>query len=125
MASHGHFHWNELMAHDAERAKAFYRDAIGWTFDAMPMPNGTYWVGKMRGIAAGGIFPMSGPEFAGMPERWVSYLAVDDVDARLNKAAAAGAKIMREPFDVPTVGRIAFVEEPGGAMIVWITPMNS
>jgi predicted enzyme related to lactoylglutathione lyase len=34
MASHGHFHWNELMTKDAERAKRFYGGTIGWTFDA-------------------------------------------------------------------------------------------
>ncbi len=47
MWSHGNFYWNELMTHDAERAKEFYRSVVGWTFDAMPMPAGTYWVAKM------------------------------------------------------------------------------
>jgi uncharacterized protein len=120
--SHGTFCWNELMAHDVERAKKFYRSTVGWTFDAMPGPNGTYWIAKQGDKSVGGIFPMDGPEFKGMSERWVSYLAVDDVDARLKKAKAAGAKVMKEPFDIPNVGRIAFVEEPGGAMIGWMTP---
>jgi uncharacterized protein len=120
--SHGTFCWNELMAHDAERAKKFYRDTVGWTFDAMPMPDGTYWIAKLGDKSVGGIFPMKGAEFNGMSERWVSYLAVDDIDARLKKAKAAGAKVMKAPFDIPNVGRIAFVEEPGGAMIGWMTP---
>jgi len=54
-----------------------------------------------------------------------SYLAVDDVDTCLRTATAAGAKTMREPFDVPGVGRIAILQEPGGAMIYWITPVAS
>ena len=33
MASHGHFHWNELLTRDVERAKRFYSDTIGWTFE--------------------------------------------------------------------------------------------
>ncbi len=53
---------------------------------------------------------------------WMSYLAVDDVDARVKKATAAGAKLMRPIFDVPGVGRIAILTEPGGAGIGWITP---
>ena len=125
MSTHGNFHWNELMTRDAERAKAFYSSTVGWSFDAMPMPEGTYWVAKMGDEPVGGIFPMDGQEFKGMGDRWVSYLAVDDVDARLAKATAAGAKIMKPPFDVPDVGRMAFIEEPGGAMIGWITPFNS
>jgi uncharacterized protein len=124
MWSHGNFYWNELMTRDAEKAKKFYSASIGWTFDAMPMENGTYWVAKMGDKAVGGIFPMSGPEFDAVPENWMSYLAVDDVDARLNKATAAGAKVMREPFDVPMVGRIAVIQEPGGAVVGWITPAS-
>jgi uncharacterized protein len=46
------------------------------------------------------------------------------VDARLETAKAAGAKVMREPFDVPDVGRIAIIKEPGGAGIGWITPVS-
>ena len=40
MADHGTFYWNELMTRDAEKAKAFYGATLGWTFDAMPMPEG-------------------------------------------------------------------------------------
>jgi predicted enzyme related to lactoylglutathione lyase len=125
MWSHGNFYWNELMTRDAERAKKFYAAAVGWTFDAMPMPNGTYWVAKVGDKPVGGIFPMSGSDFEGAPEQWMAYLAVDDVDARLKKATAAGAKVKRQPFDVPKVGRIAIVQEPGGAVIGWMTPANS
>ena len=54
----------------------------------------------------------------------MSYLAVDDVDARVKKAQAAGATLMRPIFDVPGVGRIAILKEPGGAGIGWMTPAN-
>jgi predicted enzyme related to lactoylglutathione lyase len=122
MASHGTFHWNELMTRDPEKAKQFYAATIGWTFEGMPMPFGTYWVAKMDGTPVAGIFPMDGPDFAAVPENWIPYLAVDDVDARLKKATAAGAKVMRPPFDIADVGRIAIIQEPGGAVLAWITP---
>ncbi len=57
-----------------------------------------------------------------VPPHWMSYIAVDDVDARLAKAVDAGAKVLREPFDVPGVGRIAMLTDGGGAAIGWITP---
>jgi len=123
MWTHGNFYWNELMTRDVEKAKKFYAETIGWTFEAMPMPNGTYWVAKLDGKPVGGIFPLNGPEFAGVPECWMSYLAVDNVDARVKKATASGAKLMKEPFDVPGVGRIAMLTEPGGAGIGWMTPV--
>ena len=124
--SHGTFHWNELMTRNVARAKKFYADTIGWSFDGMPMPGGggTYWVAKMDGESVAGILDISTPEFAQVPESWMAYLAVDDVDARAKKAVAAGAKLMKPVFDVPGVGRIAILMEPGGAGVGWITPAS-
>jgi len=125
MWSHGTFHWNELMTRDAEKAKAFYAETICWSFEAMPMPQGgTYWIAKMGDKPAAGLFPLHDPAFAEVPESWMAYLAVDDVDARVKKAIAAGATLMRPLFDVEGVGRIAILKEPGGAGIGWMTPVN-
>ena len=46
------------------------------------------------------------------------------VDARLKAAIAAGGSAMREPFEVPGVGRIAIVKDPSGAVSGWMTPAN-
>lgn len=123
---HGTFFWNELMTRDVERAKKFYADTIGWSFDGMPMPdgNGTYWIAKMGDQPVAGILDISAPEFGPVPESWMAYIAVDDVDARVKKALAAGAKQMKPAFDVPGVGRIAILMEPGGAGIGWMTPAS-
>jgi predicted enzyme related to lactoylglutathione lyase len=124
-SAHGLFYWNELMARDVEKAKKFYSDTIGWSFEAMPMPEGgTYWVAKMGEKPVGGLFPLVGPQFDGVPESWMSYIAVDDVDARVKKAQSLGAKLMKPIFDVPGVGRIAVLTEPGGAGIGWMTPAS-
>ncbi|MGC2123661.1 MAG: VOC family protein [Xanthobacteraceae bacterium] len=123
--THGTLYWNELMTRDVARAKAFYADTIGWTYDAMPMPGGgTYWVAKMNDAPVAGIFDISAPEFGPVPESWMAYIATDDVDARAKKAVAAGAKVMKPAFDVPGVGRIVILMEPGGAGIGWMTPAN-
>ena len=82
MWSHGSFYWNELMAHDVERAKILLqRDhRLDFRSDADAQ---RYLLGRQDGDKpVGGIFPMTGPEFSGMQEGWASYLAVDDVDAR-------------------------------------------
>jgi uncharacterized protein len=123
--SHGTFYWNELMTRDVARAKKFYADTMGWTFEAMPMPDGgTYWLAKSATEVVGGLFDISGAEYKNVPESWMSYIAVDDVDARVKKATAAGAKVMKPAFDIPNVGRIAMLLEPGGAGIGWMTPAN-
>jgi predicted enzyme related to lactoylglutathione lyase len=93
--SHGTFCWNELMTRDVERAKRF-----------------------------AGLFRLTSPDYDGVPESWMSYLAVDDVDRRVDKAIKTGAKLMKPIFDVPGVGRIAILMEPGGAGVGWMTPAN-
>ena len=126
MTPHGHFHWNELMTRDVAAAQKLYGDAMGWTFEAMPMPDGTtYHLCKVGEDYVAGMFDIAGnPQFEQMPAAWMAYLAVDDVDARLEQAKAAGAIAMGEPFDVQGVGRIAMVQQPDGAMVGWMTPSN-
>lgn len=124
MTPHGSFHWNELMTHDVERAKAFYTRSIGWSFDAMPMDGFTYWIVKSGDQAVGGMIEMNGPDFKDVPEHWMAYVAVDDVDARLGKAVAAGGTALREPFDIAGVGRITILRDAAGAVIGLITPAS-
>jgi predicted enzyme related to lactoylglutathione lyase len=117
--SHGQFHWNELRTRDAER------ETVGWSFEASSTPDGaTYWVATQGGKPVAGLFPLTSPQFDGVPESWMSFLAVDDVDARVAKALKSGAKLVMPIFDVPGVGRIAMLQEPGGAGIGWITPVG-
>ena len=123
--SDGHFHWNELMTRDVERAKEFYADTLGWSYDTMPMPDGgAYTLAMVDDEPVAGIFDISDPEYKDVPEAWMAYIAVDDVDARVRKATRAGAKVMKPAFDVPDVGRIVILTEPGGAAIGWMTPVD-
>ncbi len=123
MADHGTFFWNELTTAKVKPAKEFYEKTLGWKFEGMPMPTGgTYWIAKAGDKSVGGIFDTAGTDMASMPEFWMAYIAVDDVDKRVAKAKKAGATIVREPFDVPGVGRIAILKQPGGAGIGWMTP---
>lgn len=120
--AHGHFIWNELVTHDVEKAKKFYADTLGWSYEAVPAPGGTYWIVKLGEQRIGGMFPLQGAEFADVPEGWLPYIDVDDVDARVKKAQAGGAKLMRPIFDIPNIGRVALLTEPGGAGVAWMTP---
>ncbi len=122
---HGTFHWNELTSWDVEKAKRFYEQTIGWTFEGFPMEGYSYWVASAGGKPVAGIMDANRiPDVPkDVPEHWTPYLAVDDVDKRCAKAKEAGATILREPFDVEQVGRIAILKQPGGGVIGWITPV--
>ena len=122
MWAHGHFYWNELMTRDVPAARDFYGKSLDWTFDDIPMPDGSYTLVKDGDIPVGGMHEMTGPEYEGVPEHWMAYIAVDDIDARIAKAKQNGATIHREPFDVDGIGRIAMLQQPGGGMVGWMTP---
>lgn len=113
---HGAIHWSELVADDAKAAMEWYGKTCGWTFETMDMPDGPYHVASRNGQAIAGIMEPT-PEMTHGP-CWITYVAVDDVDA----AAKAAPKLHAEPFDVPGVGRIAMVTDGGGALVGLITP---
>lgn len=124
MANYGHFFWNELMTRDVEGAKKFYGATIDWSFEGMPMEDGTYWIAKVGDQPVGGIMEMKGDQFEGIPPHWFSYIAIDDVDARVARLENAGGELLRPLFDVPGVGRIAILKDSSGAAIGWITPAS-
>ncbi|MEM1398289.1 MAG: VOC family protein [Pseudomonadota bacterium] len=116
MQTHGAFSWMQLATGDVDAAKKFYGDTLGWEISAMDMPGGPYTAIRVGDQPIGG---MVSAESGGA--RWVAYVTVDDVDDRLAKAKAGGAKVVAEPFDAPGVGRIATIEDPFGAHIALIT----
>ncbi|WP_299809323.1 VOC family protein [uncultured Roseibium sp.] len=124
MAEHGTFYWNELMTRDTRKAREFYGNTLGWAFSEMPMEEDFYILANLGERPVAGIFPMSGPQFEGVPEHWMSYIAVDNIDERLELAAAHGGEVIRPPFDVPGIGRIAILKDSGGAVQGWMTPVD-
>lgn len=122
MTPHGAFHWNELMTTDLEGAKAFYGKTLGWRFDGMPMPDGTYWVATSGSQPVAGLMDATGMLPPGTPPHWFCYIAVDDVDARVADAVAQGATVLKPAFDIPNVGRIVILTDPQGVAQGWMTP---
>ncbi len=122
LTPHGVVCWSELAVHDVARAQQFYTQTLGWRFEAMPVPDMTYWIIMSGAARVGGMFEMKGAAFDGVPDHWLTYIAVDDVDARLQKAVSAGARICKPAFDIEGVGRMAVLAEPGGAVVAWMTP---
>jgi predicted enzyme related to lactoylglutathione lyase len=118
LAEHANFYWNELLTDDVE-SQYFYRAVLGWEAEAMPMPSGaSYTVFKANGKPVGGMMDKAHAQLgANVPNHWMSYVHVSDVDAAVQKVSASGGKVLQPCFEVPDVGRIAVVQDPGGAVI--------
>jgi predicted enzyme related to lactoylglutathione lyase len=121
---HGRFIWYELITSDIAAAKAFYGEVVGWTSQAMPMPEGDYTIFQADGQGVGGVMDFP-PEVKaqGVPPNWTSYVAVDDADAAAEKVKALGGSVLRAPDDIPGIGRFAIVADPQGAVIAIMTPL--
>jgi hypothetical protein len=110
----GVFVWDELYADDIERAKSFYSEVFGWTTSDTDMGDGrTYTIFSTGDQQRAGA--MAKPPGMQAPSHWLVYIRSDDVDADAVRAKELGAQIYMEPFDVPTVGRMAIGAEPTGA----------
>ena len=113
----GRFVWSDLMTRDVERARAFYTELMGWTVQEMDMgPMGKYPMLLNGGEGLGGIELLKGVPDS-VPAHWGHYVSVEDVDAACKIAAENGGQVVVPPFDIPNVGRTAFVVDPGGAKI--------
>ena len=44
-------------------------------------------------------------------------MTVDDVDARAARATHARGTVLAGPMDIPTVGRMAIIQDPTGGVI--------
>jgi uncharacterized protein len=116
------FMWHECNVPDAEAAKSFYSDVMGWTTSEMDMgPMGTYHMFGSHGHNVAGIMPTVG-DMADVPPHWSVYFACDDVDAKAARAVELGAKVVVPAFDVPTVGRMSLISDPQGAHFWLFTP---
>lgn len=120
MADTGTIIWSELMTNDAEKAKAFYGQSLGVAFQRFDAGGEPYWLATRGGEPLWGIMDMT--RRPGGPSGWFTYMEVDDVDARVAAAQAAGAELCMPVFDIPTVGRIAVLQDPTGALIGWMKP---
>ena len=126
MSKHGMVHWSELMTRDLEAAKTYYTSICGWQIDEVPMPDGNmYYLGMKDDVPMAGMMQMDGPQFEGTPPHWMTYLAVNDVDAAVQHTKDAGGEVLQDSFDVGGVGRIAILKDPTGAVIGFMTPEDN
>lgn len=124
MTTHGEFNWIELQTCHAQEAINFYQKTIGWKFIAENMPSGgTYWIGLSSNKPVCGVLTLKNRKGKNPPNRWMTYIHVDDLDAAISKVENSGGKVIRAPWEVPGVGRVAIIRDSGGAEIGWVTPI--
>ena len=124
---HGSMQWCELMTPDSDAAAAFFRRLLHLHTDVMEMPDGSsnYIVhtqdGPVMSISALGGLSDELIERLGGPT-WVVYFNVDNVDAAAGRAVNHGGELPDPPWDVPGIGRMAWIYDPQGALVALMNP---
>jgi len=117
----GEFSWNELMTSDEEGAMQFYSRVFGWQAADFPGAGMKYTIWKQDGRDVGGLMKRPSDD---IPAHWVGYVTVADADATTKRAVEAGGRVLLPPLDVPSVGRIAMLQDPQGATLGVFQALN-
>lgn len=118
----GAFCWAGLATSDPEDARRFYTSLFGWQSEDVPAGAMGVCTLLRRGHLNVALLYEQTREArqAGAPPHWTTFVSTPDADATIERARSLGATVLREPFDVLGLGRVAALRDPAGAIIsVW------
>jgi predicted enzyme related to lactoylglutathione lyase len=120
---HGDFIWYELMTSDADGAREFYSAVVGWDIEGKSDAPMDYRMISASDGPVAGLMPLTAEmQSGGARSCWMGYVLVDDVDASAEAVKAAGGSIHMEPWDIPGIGRMAYVADPQGVLFYTMKP---
>ena len=110
----------EIPYDDQDRARRFYGEAFGWTFDRY---EDMHYLMARTGPSPEGPPTEPGYVNGGLIERGLPFdapivvLQVDDLDAALEKVAALGGETVTGRHEVSQVGFAAYVRDTEGNLL--------
>jgi hypothetical protein len=111
----GDFFWLDLLAPDPAGAAGFYQGLAGYEVNVRELGEGVKReVLASGGYARAGIAPL--PDAVKKPG-WLPYILVADVSGTLEKARAAGGRVLVEPRAELLDGQLAVIADPRGGVL--------
>jgi len=112
----GKFVWADLFTTDPVAATKFYSGLFGWTANTI-VQNGRAYI-----VFSNGSRPVAGLVLrpsakAGRPSRWISYIAVTDIAAAVNRVTKGGGMVRADARDFPQRGIQAIVADNEGSVV--------
>lgn len=114
----------EVQADDVERARAFYADAFGWTFEDYSEVTGSPYWGVVTGAddqpgINGGLLerPVDAPAPEQGTNAFVVTMQVDDYDATHEAILAAGGQVALPKYALPGMAWQGYYIDPEGNTI--------
>jgi predicted enzyme related to lactoylglutathione lyase len=110
----GVFCWPELSTSDAAAAARFYGAVFDWKARTVEFRNQRYVVFQAGEHDVSGSATTSRASAEG--PRWNSSISVENADEVAKRAEELGGKILRSPFDLLQLSRVAVLQDPQGAV---------
>ncbi len=121
MPAHGEYNHIEIPFDDEERAKRFYGGVFGWEFSETPGFEGYPLYTAGPGGLGGGLGKRG--EMAGQTVR--NYIAVDDIDAAIEKVQELGGTITEPKSEIPGMGWFAVGTDTEGNVLALYKSLTS
>ena len=117
--------WHELMTTDTRSAADFFTKVVGWKTQTWDQdPSYTMFTVNRRPMAGLMALPEDAKSTGVPPPGWLAYIGAPDVDLAARQAEARGGKVLKQPAEIPTIGRFAIIQDPQGALFVAFTPLQ-
>lgn len=118
----GFFIWYELLTSDPEEAISFYKEVIGWETQQWEA-GGNYTMFTTEDDPIAGVLELPEEAIAqGAAPNWLPYMGTPDVDATALRVTELGGRVLKDPADIPSVGRFAVLADPQGAAFAIYRP---
>ncbi|MEU0990161.1 VOC family protein [Streptomyces sp. NPDC005953] len=126
LGSLNEFCWMDLKTRDLVGTSDFFSKTLGWRFEVDEKDWRRATTIAVDGHLIGGVSDLANPVYPPeTPAHIAYYLAVEDVDRRVEAATAHGARLVLPSFDVGDQGRIATLVDPVGAAFSLWQPHHS
>ncbi|HEX6052147.1 MAG TPA: VOC family protein, partial [Gemmatimonadaceae bacterium] len=124
-AIQGRFLWYDLMTPDPDAAITFYTAVLGWGTQPFQQADGSesYTMWTANGTPLGGVMTLT-PEMLArsVPAHWLCYVGTENVAATVETTKALGGRVLKDAFDIPSVGTVAVLADPMGAAFAAYRP---
>ena len=105
----------ELPSSDLAASRKFYENVLGWKLNKWDGPM-EYWLISTGDKAVPGIDGALGGA-ANEFNATVNTVDVEDLDETIRKVEANGGQVIMPRDEIPGVGWLAYIKEPGGAVL--------
>jgi uncharacterized protein len=105
--------WVDIGSPNIDEAASFYQELFGWNVAGSDDTFGGYRTCELDESPVAGIGPQQNEN---QPPWWMTYFSVEDIVASVETAKKLGAEIAVESAELGTIGKLAVLVDPTGAV---------